>query len=341
MPKSEILVGRAVSTAGANLASRPILNSELRGRKAHVGSSLAELVGNTPLLRLYGMSAALPNVEFHAKVEWFNPGGSVKDRAALAMIREGERSGELMQGKTILDATSGNTGIAFAVLGAALGYSVTLCIPASASLERLRTLRALGAELILTPGEDGSDGAIRRAREVFQQNPGKYFYADQYSNPANPRAHYETTAPEIWRQAQGRVTHFVAGLGTSGTFVGVTRKLQELNPAVRAISVQPDDPFHGLEGLKHMATAIVPAIYDASLADANMTVRTEDAYAMLRRLAREEGILAGVSSGAALSACLRLAETFEPGKKAVIVTIFPDSGMRYLSERFWEEQQEK
>jgi cysteine synthase B len=341
MPKSGILAGKPVRTAGMNVASRPILNSELRGRKAPVGSSLAELVGNTPLLRLYGMSAAFPNVEFYAKAEWFNPGGSVKDRAALAMIREGERSGKLAPGKTILDATSGNTGIAFAVLGAALGYSVTLCIPASASPERLRTLRALGAELILTPGEEGSDGAIRRAREVFQQNPRKYFYADQYSNPANPRAHYETTALEIWRQTQGRVTHFVAGLGTSGTFVGVTRRLKELNPAIRAISVQPDDPFHGLEGLKHMATAISPAIYDASLADANMAVRTEDAYAMLRRLAREEGILAGVSSGAALSACLRLARTFEPEEKAVMVTIFPDSGMRYLSERFWDEESAK
>jgi S-sulfo-L-cysteine synthase (O-acetyl-L-serine-dependent) len=293
MPKSEILVGKPVRTVGMSVAAKPIRNSLLRRRAEPSGSSLAELVGNTPLLRLYGMGVALPNVEFYAKAEWFNPGGSVKDRAALAMIREGERSGELVQGKTILDATSGNTGIAFAVLGAALGYSVTLCIPASASPERLRTLHALGAELILTLGEDGSDGAIRRAREVFQQNPRKYFYADQYSNSANPRAHYETTALEIWRQTQGRVTHFVAGLGTSGTFVGVTRRLKELNPSIQAISVQPDEPFHGLEGLKHMATAIVPAIYDPSLADANMAVHTEDAYAMLRDWRAKRGFWQG------------------------------------------------
>lgn len=303
------------------------------------GSSLAALVGNTPLLRLRRIGAAFPKVEFYAKAEWFNPGGSVKDRAALAMIREGERSGQLAPSKTILDATSGNTGIAFAVLGTALGYKVKLCIPNSASPERLRTLRALGAELIFTPGEEGSDGAIRGAQEIFRQNPQQYFYADQYSNPANPRAHYETTAPEICRQTEGRITHFVAGLGTSGTFVGVTRRLKELNPAVRAVSVQPDEPFHGLEGLKHMASAIVPAIYDPSLADMNVAVRTEDAYAMVRRLACEEGILAGVSSGAALWACLRVAEELSPREKAVIVTIFPDSGTRYLSERFWEERE--
>lgn len=287
------------------------------------------------------MGAAFPNVEFYAKAEWFNPGGSVKDRAALAMIREGERIGKLALGKTILDATSGNTGIAFAVLGAALGYRVKLCIPGSASAERLRTLRALGAELVLTPGQEGSDGAIRQAREIFEQDPGKYFYADQYSNRANPRAHYETTGLEIWRQTNGRVTHFVAGLGTSGTFIGATRRLKELNPAIRAISVQPDEAFHGLEGLKHMGSAIVPPIYDASLADLNMAVGTEKAYAMVRRLAREEGILAGVSSGAALDACLEVAKNFARGQKAVMVAIFPDSGLRYLSERFWEEDQER
>lgn len=323
---------------GFTLASKPILNLGSLERVVRAGASVAQLVGNTPLLHLRKIGAAFPHAEFYAKAEWFNPGGSVKDRAALAMIRAGERSGELAQGKTILDATSGNTGIAFAMLGAALGYRVKLCIPDSASVERLRTLRALGAELVLTPGEEGSDGAIRRAREIFQGDRSKYFYADQYSNPANPRAHYETTALEICRQTEGRVTHFVAGLGTSGTFVGVTRRLKELKPAIRAISMQPDEPFHGLEGLKHMASAIVPPIYDPSLADENIAVRTEDAYAMLRRLAREEGILAGVSSGAALCACLRVAETFDRDEKAVIVTIFPDSGLRYLSERFWDEE---
>jgi S-sulfo-L-cysteine synthase (O-acetyl-L-serine-dependent) len=320
------------------MASRLAISKKPLEAERPLSKGLVDLVGNTPLLRLRVASSDFPNVEFYAKAEWFNPGGSVKDRPALAMIREGEKSGALRAGKTILDATSGNTGIALAMIGAALGYDVALCVPSSASQERLRTMRALGAELILTPGEEGSDGAIRRAREESARNPGKYFYPDQYGNPANPRAHYETTAPEIWRQTQGRVTHFVAGLGTSGTFMGVARRLKELNPAIRAISVQPDEPFHGLEGLKHMASAIVPAIYDASLADDDLEVRTEDAFAMVRRLAREEGILAGVSSGAALCACLRVAEKLPRGEKAVVVTIFPDSGDRYLSERFWDEE---
>ncbi len=315
------------------------ISEQIERPKAPSGSRLFELIGNTPLLRLRAVGAGFPNVEFYAKAEWFNPGGSVKDRAALAMIRDAERSGTLHAGKTILDATSGNTGIALAMIGASLGYDVMLCVPSSASPERLRTIRALGAELILTPAEEGSDGAIRRAREIFEENRGKYFYADQYSNPANPRAHYDTTAMEIWRQTRGRVTHFVAGLGTSGTFVGVTRRLKELNPAIRAISVQPDEAFHGLEGLKHMASAIVPAIYDASLADENIEVHTEDAFKMVRALAREEGILAGVSSGAALCACLKVAEKLGRGENAVIVTVFPDSGDRYLSERFWDESE--
>ena len=320
------------------MASRPIIEESAHRAGRPLGKSLVDLVGKTPLLRLDSLSAEFTNVEFYAKAEWANPGGSVKDRAALYMIREGERSGALRPGKTILDATSGNTGIALAMIGASLGYSVKLCIPASASLERLATLRALGANIILTPGEEGSDGAIRRAREIAGENPSKYFYVDQYSNPANPRAHYETTAPEMWAQTNGRVTHFVAGLGTSGTFIGVTRRLKELNPAIRAISVQPDEPFHGLEGLKHMATAMVPAIYDASLADANLTVRTEEAFAMVRKLARETGLLVGVSSGAAVCACRKVAEGLERGERAVIVTIFPDSGERYLSERFWKEE---
>jgi S-sulfo-L-cysteine synthase (O-acetyl-L-serine-dependent) len=323
---------------GIDVASKSEIGGTAASLKMPASGSLLDLVGNTPLLRLGAIGAKFPNVEFYAKAEWFNPGGSVKDRAALAMIRDGEKSGKLRTGKMILDATSGNTGIALAMIGALLGYGVTLCVPSSASQERLRMIRALAAELILTPGEDGSDGAIRRARQMFEKDPGKYFYTDQYSNPANPRAHYETTAPEIWRQTRGRVTHFVAGLGTSGTFTGVTRRLKELNPAIRAISVQPDEPFHGLEGLKHMASAIVPAIYDASLADDELAVRTEDAFATVRRLAREEGILAGVSSGAALCACLRVAEKLQRDEKAVVVTIFPDSGDRYLSEGFWDEE---
>jgi S-sulfo-L-cysteine synthase (O-acetyl-L-serine-dependent) len=318
--------------------SRIAIDENAAALKRSSGARLFDLVGNTPVLRLHAIGAKFPNVELYAKAEWFNPGGSVKDRAALAMVREGEKSGKLRAGKTILDATSGNTGIALAMIGATLGYGVTLCVPSSASQERLRTIRALGAELILTLGEEGSDGAIRWAREEFAKNSGKYFYCDQYSNPANPRAHYDSTAPEIWRQTRGRVTHFVAGLGTSGTFMGVTRRLKELNPAIRAISVQPDEPFHGLEGLKHMASAKVPAIYDASLADEDLAVRTEDAFAMVRRLAREEGILAGVSSGAALCACQRVAEKLPRNEQAVIVTVFPDSGDRYLSERFWDEE---
>jgi len=321
------------------MESGRIFYGDLQRAGKRAGDGVAALIGNTPLLRLHRIGASFPDVELYAKAEWFNPGGSVKDRAALAMIREGERSGELTPEKTILDATSGNTGIAFAMLGAALGYGVKLCVPDSASPERLRTLRALGAEVVLTPGDEGSDGAIRRAREIHRQSPQEYFYADQYSNPANPHSHYETTAVEICQQTQGRVTHFVAGLGTSGTFTGVTRRLRELNPAIQAISVQPDEPFHGLEGLKHMASSIVPAIYDPLLADENISVQTEDAYKMVRHLAREEGVLAGVSSGAALCACLRIAERLERGQRAVIVTIFPDSGTRYLSERFWEERE--
>lgn len=320
------------------MGSRFAVNEHIERPKRPAGTRLLDLIGNTPLLRLSSFGKNFMNVEFYAKAEWFNPGGSVKDRAALEMIRDGERIGALRAGKRILDATSGNTGIAFAMIGAALGYGVTLCVPRSASQERLRTIRALGAELILTPGEAGSDGAIRRARQLFEQNPSEYFYADQYSNLANPCAHYKTTATEIWRQTQGTVTHFVAGLGTSGTFVGTTRRLKEFSPAVRAISVEPDEAFHGLEGLKHMATAIVPAIYDASLADENISVRTEDAFAMVRRLAREEGVLAGVSSGAALCACLRVAERLPRDEKAVVVTVFPDSGDRYLSEKFWDEE---
>ena len=302
------------------------------------GVSLLDRIGNTPLLRLERVGAEYPAVEFYAKAEWFNPGGSVKDRAASNMIREGELSGELRPEKTILDSTSGNTGIAYAMIAAAKGYRVKLCLPASATIERKRILTAYGAELVLTPADEGSDGAIRRARQIYAEDPVRYFYPDQYSNPANWRAHYQTTAVEIWEQTRGRLTHFVAGLGTSGTFVGTARRLKELNPAVRCISLQPDSAFHGLEGWKHMASAMVPKIYDASLADDDLGVRTEDAYRLAKRLAREEGLLASPSAAAALAGCFQVAKSLPRGQRAVIVTVFPDSGEKYLSERFWEEE---
>lgn len=320
-----------------NAVNQPFIAPTSDPVKAALGVRLLERIGNTPLLRLERIVAHLPNAEIYAKAEWFNPGGSVKDRPAYSMIREGERTGALRPGKTILDATSGNTGIAYAMIGAALGYRVKLCLPSSASPERKQILQAYGVEIVYTPGDEGTDGAIRRVQEIYQSDREKYFYPDQYSNPANPAAHYTTTAPEIWQQTQGRITHFVAGLGTSGTFVGASRRLKELNPAIRCISFQPDSGFHGLEGLKHMATAIVPRIYDSSLDDEDVAVRTEDAQQLVKRLAREEGILAGVSSGAALWACMDTARKLPPGERAVIVTVFPDSGEKYLTERFWSE----
>ncbi len=296
-------------------------------------SSLLAQIGNTPLLRLERIARQCPGVELYAKAEWFNPGGSVKDRAALNMILEGERSGQLTPGKIILDSTSGNTGIAYAMIGAARGYRVRLCVPANVSPERKRILRAYGADVVFTPAGEGSDGAIRAVQALFAENPARYFYPDQYNNPANWRAHYQTTANEIWAQTGGRITHFVAGLGTSGTFVGTGRRLRELKPGVALISVQPDSPFHGLEGLKHMETSIVPGIYDAGLADENLGVKTEDAYDMVKRLAREEGLLVGISSGAAAAASLALARRVRRG---VIVAVFPDSADKYLSDNFWE-----
>lgn len=254
------------------------------------------------------------------------------------MIRAGERSGDLRPGKVILDATSGNTGIAYAMVGAALGYRVKLCLPSSASQERKQILAAYDADLVITPGDEGTDGAIRRVKKIYAAEAERYFYPDQYSNPANPAAHYSTTAPEIWEQTRGQITHFVAGLGTSGTFVGTTRRLKESNPHIRCISFQPDSGFHGLEGLKHMATAIVPRIYDPKLADEDLAIRTEDAHRMVKRLANEEGILAGVSSGAALCACFDVARRLPRGQRAVIVTLFPDSGEKYLSEKFWSDE---
>jgi cysteine synthase B len=311
--------------------------TEQDGIAENIGRNVLDCIGNTPLLRFERLGDKFPNAEFYGKAEWFNPGGSVKDRPALEMIREAERTGPLQPGQTILDATSGNTGIAYAMVAAASGYRVKLCLPASASEERKKILAAFGAELIFTPGDEGSDGAILRAREIIAAEPGKYFYPDQYGNPSNWRAHYKTTANEIWAQTAGRITHFVAGLGTSGTFVGVTRRLKELNPAIRFISLQPDAAFHGLEGWKHMATAIVPEIYDAKLADQNLTVKTEDAYRLVKRAAREEGLLLSPSSAAALEGCFQVAAALKPDERAVIVTILPDSGTKYLSERFWNE----
>ncbi len=301
------------------------------------GRNILECIGNTPLLHLGRIGSHYRNAEFYGKAEWFNPGGSVKDRPALEMIREAERSGKLRPGQTILDATSGNTGIAYAMIAAALGYRVKLCLPSSASEERKRILKAFGAELVFTPGDEGSDGAILRAREIIAAEPGKYFYPDQYGNASNWRAHYKTTANEIWEQTGGRITHFVAGLGTSGTFVGTTRRLKELKPEIRCISLQPDASFHGLEGWKHMATAIVPAIYDPTLADENLQVGTEEAYRLVKRAARDEGLLLSPSAAAALEGCFHVAARLAPQEHAVIVTIFPDSGTKYLSERFWEE----
>lgn len=303
-------------------------------RPADVGPSVLDLIGHTPLLRLRRVEGVGPAVELYAKAEWQNPGGSVKDRAAARILAEGERSGALTHGKTILDATSGNTGIAYAMLGARLGYPVTLCIPANITPERKRILHAYGAQLVMTDALEGADGSIRAARRLHAEAPARYFYADQYNNAANWRAHYDTTGPEIVAQTGGRLTHFVAGLGTSGTFVGTSRRLRECNPGIRLVSVQPDSPLHGLEGLKHMESALVPGIYDPGLADEDVRVSTEEAYETVRRLAAEEGLLVGVSSGAVLVACLRIARQIRNG---VIVTVFPDGGERYLSERFWDE----
>jgi cysteine synthase B len=297
-------------------------------------TSVLALVGNTPLLRLAALTREFTAVELYGKAEWTNPGGSVKDRAALNIIVEAERAGLLNHDKILLDSTSGNTGIAYAMICAARGYRLRLCVPGNASLERKRMLKAYGADVLYTDPLQGSDGAIRKARELLQENPGFYYYADQYNNPANWRAHYESTGREIIEQTGGRITHFVAGLGPSGTFTGVTRRLRELNPQIKCISVQPDSAFHGLEGLKHMPTAIVPGIYDPRLANENLEVGTEETHAMARRIAREEGLLVGISSAAAVVAALRVAKQIERG---VIVVVFPDHGNRYLSEEFWTE----
>jgi len=299
-------------------------------------TDLLDLVGNTPLLRLARVAPDLPpGVELYAKAEWYNPGGSVKDRPALYMIRDGERTGRLRPGMRIADATSGNTGIAYATIGAALGYGVTLALPANASAERKRILRALGAELIFTDALEGMDQAIRAIRTLVAQDSERYFYPDQYNNPANVRAHYETTGAEIWSQTEGRVTHFVAALGTCGTFVGAGRRLREENRRVRLVGVQPDGPYHAIEGVKHLATtAMVPGIYDPSLADVMVEVSSEEAFDMARCLARTEGLMVGISAAANVAAALRVARQLDEG---VVVTILCDGAAKYLSDRFWDE----
>lgn len=299
-------------------------------------ATLLDLVGNTPLVRLRNIAEDLaPGVEVYAKAEWYNPGGSVKDRAALWMIRDGERSGALKPGMRIADATSGNTGIAYATIAAALGYGVTVAMPENASPERKRILRSLGAEIILTDAADGMDLAIRTIRELVAAEPQRYFYPDQYNNPANVQAHYDTTGPEIWEQTAGRITHFVAGLGTSGTFMGAGRRLRELGPHVQLLGMQPDSGMHAIEGVKHMATTkMVPGIYDPSFPDGIVEVTTEEAYAMARCLGRVEGLLVGISAGANVAAALNVARQLESG---VVVTILCDSAAKYLSDRFWDE----
>ncbi len=306
--------------------------AEIARNEDLASGDIVSRIGQTPLIPLKRIGRETPHVTLLAKAEWFNPGGSVKDRAASNMIAAAERSGLLTSEKTLLDATSGNTGVAYAMIGAAKGYRVKLCVPANASPEILKMLKAFGAELVLTDPLETSDGAIREARRLAAQEPDRYFYADQYNNPANWQAHYETTGPEIWEQTDGTITHFVAGMGTGGTLMGTGRRLKEFNPSIQIAAVQPDAPLHGLEGLKHMATSIVPGIYNAAFPDLQLEIRTEDAYRQVKRLATEEGLLVGISAGAALQASLEIAERIKNG---VIVMIFPDGGSRYLDEQFW------
>ncbi len=304
-----------------------------------LGEGILARIGNTPLLRLDTLTEKMPGVQILGKAEWANPGGSVKDRAASSIVLDAQSRGLLGNGRGLLDATSGNTGIAYAMLGAALNFPVTLCMPSNVSPERKKYLHAYGAEVVWTKPDEGSDGAIRKARQMIADEPDKYFYADQYGNDQNWLAHYRTTGNEIWEQTEGQVTDFVAALGTSGTFMGTTRRLRELNRRVRCYSMQPDSPFNGLEGLKHMATAIVPPIYDATFADENIEMATETAYKMAKFLARREGLLVGVSAAAAVAAAVQVAErAAAEGREAVIVTILCDSGAKYMSERFWTEE---
>ena len=300
---------------------------------------LLDTVGNTPLIRLEKIPAEFPGIEIYGKAEYFNPGGSVKDRAARNMVMEGERSGRLNHTRTILDSTSGNTGIAYAMIGANRGYKVKLVLPANASDERKRILKAYGAEVILSDASEGSDGAIRVCRKIYEEDPDRYFYPDQYNNPANWRAHFDGTALEIIEQTRGRITHFVSAMGTSGTFIGNTKRFRRDLPEVKCISVQPSSGFHGLEGLKHMPTAIRPGFYDDTLADENLWMETEDAYRMVRRLAREEGLLVGISSGCNVHAATVVARGLVArGEAGIIVTVLCDSAEKYLSEHFWDEE---
>jgi len=294
-------------------------------------------VGNTPLLRLAKVGKDFPDIELYGKAEFFNPGGSVKDRPGLNMILDGERTGKLTRDRTLIDATSGNTGIAYSMICAARGYKVKLCLPMNASIERKRILKAYGTELVLTPADEGSDGAIRRVREIYNADPDRYFYPDQYNNDANWQAHYETTGPEIIAQTEGRITHFVTLLGTSGTFMGNSRRFRKELPHVQCISAQPSTGFHGIEGTKHMPAAIVPGIYDPTLADRNLWIETEDCHKMVKRLAREEGLLVGISGAGNVVAALTIAGKLRAqGKKGVIVTILCDGADKYLSEHFWD-----
>ena len=313
----------------APVAPRPVTSAK---------SSLLNQIGNTPLIHLAKLDAEFPDIEIHAKAEFFNPGGSVKDRAALNMIQDGERTGRLTHDRVILDATSGNTGIAYAMIAAVKGYQVKLCLPENASHERKQILKNYGAEMVFSDPGDGSDGAIRLCKQVYEASPEKYFYPDQYNNPANPKAHYDGTAMELLDQTSGAITHFVACMGTSGTFTGTSRRLKRELPGIQCISAQPSSGFHGLEGLKHMPTNIVPGIYDATIADDNLWIETEDAYKMVRRLAKEEGLLVGISSGCNVFAATLLArEIAARGESAMIVTMLCDSAEKYLSEHFWDD----
>jgi len=322
--------------ANSSSAPRPARSAADQAAPRPAGADLLERIGNTPLLPLDALTRDLSTIQLLGKAEWYNPGGSVKDRAAANIVTEARRTGKLARGKILLDSTSGNTGIAYAMLGAALGFPVTLCVPENVSPERKRILQAYGANIIYTDPGEGSDGAIKIARQLGANHPDIYFYADQYSNEANWRAHYQTTANEIWEQTKGHITHFVSMLGTTGTFVGTTRRLKELNPHIRCISLQPDSAFHGIEGAKHLPSAIVPRIYDPTLADANLEITTEAAHGMARRLAREHGLLVGVSAAAAVVGSLQVAEGLKKNQPATIVTILCDSGDKYLSERFWD-----
>jgi cysteine synthase B len=334
--KFDFTKGTYIMTWKSKSDSFPEVRETYLEQRIRDHSSVLGIIGNTPLLRIRNISIPNDYVQIYAKAEWFNPGGSIKDRPALNMLLEAEKSGMLTRGKTIIDATSGNTGIAYAMIGSALGYKVILALPANASPERKQTLRAYGAEILETDPLTGTDGAQLHVKEIVAAHPDQYFYPDQYNNPANWLAHYNTTAWEIWNQSRRRVTHFVAGLGTTGTFIGTSRRLKEIDSSIVCISFEPDSPLHGLEGLKHLPTALVPGIYDSSLADEHLTISTDEAYTMVRELARQEGMFVGISSGAALAVSLKLAARLESG---VIVTIFPDGGARYSSEQFWNEGQ--